>query len=187
MVGEDKQEWQNPVDICWSWVMGSWGFTTSSCFAFPIRNTLFKKVNNVSKDQKKILQLGQERTTGSGCPWGSGDTGAAPCPCLHSGLPWQAEMGFSPALLNRKLTAHQGHPNPPAQPSSASVSRSSRPFRFSALMMVGRGARSTSCLSGRIGRVVPSLFSFLGWDTRAKMLKSCQVHRWKQSRMHFQE
>lgn len=58
--------------------------------------------------------------------------------------------------------------NPPAQPSSASVSRSSRPLRCSALMMVGRGARSTSCLSGRGGRAVPSLLSLLMRERRGK-------------------
>lgn len=54
----------------------------------------------------------------------------------------------------------------PAHPSSASLSSSSSPFRFSALIMVGRGALSTSCRSGRAGRDRPSLFSFLQRDAK---------------------
>lgn len=49
----------------------------------------------------------------------------------------------------------------PAHPSSASVSSSSSPFRFSALIMVGRGALSICCRTGRVGRDRLSLFSFL--------------------------
>lgn len=53
----------------------------------------------------------------------------------------------------------------PAHPSSASLSSSSSPFRFSALMMVGRGTRSSCCRTGRVGRDRLSLFSFLQKNT----------------------
>lgn len=49
----------------------------------------------------------------------------------------------------------------PAHPSSASVSSSSSPFRFSALIMVGRGTLSICCRTGRVGRDRPSLLSLL--------------------------
>lgn len=49
----------------------------------------------------------------------------------------------------------------PAQPSSPSLSSSSSPFRFSALMMVGRGTCSPCSRVGRAGRETTSLFSFL--------------------------
>jgi hypothetical protein len=81
--------------------------------------------------------------------------------CLVQGKPTMCHRDAAPGDQRGLLSCPPMPTHPPAQPSSASVSRSSRPFRFSALMMVGRGARSTSCLSGRTGRVKPNLLSFL--------------------------
>lgn len=68
----------------------------------------------------------------------------------------------------------------PAHPSSASLSSSSSPFRFSALMMVGRGTRSSCCRTGRVGRDRLSLFSFLQGNTELvtnskKKIKECRA------------
>lgn len=111
-----------------------------------------------------------------------------PVDCVRgaANLGKKQKLECGPHLLNRQLTAHWQMHHPPAHPSSASVSRSSRPFRFSALTMVGRGTRSTSGLSGRIGRLTPSLFSFLMTERRVKTLSWCQVHRWKQTQILLQ-
>lgn len=68
----------------------------------------------------------------------------------------------------------------PAHPSSASLSSSSSPFRFSALMMVGRGTRSICCRTGRVGRDRLSLFSFLQENTELvknskQKIKECRA------------
>lgn len=72
-------------------------------------------------------------------------------------------------LLNHWLKLEDGG-TLPAHPSSASLSSSSNPFRFSALIMVGRGARSP-CRIGRVGRDRPSLFSFLWGNAKKKKLE----------------
>lgn len=73
-------------------------------------------------------------------------------------------------LLNHRLKLEDGG-TLPAHPSSASLSSSSSPFRFSALIMVGRGARSP-CRIGRVGRDRPSLLSFLWGDAKKKKRNS---------------
>lgn len=72
------------------------------------------------------------------------------------------EGGLTTLLhLLRRCLKLENRSTLPAHPSSASVSSSSSPFRFSALIMVGRGALSICCRTGRGGRDRLSLFSFL--------------------------
>lgn len=61
----------------------------------------------------------------------------------------------------------------PAHPSSASVSSSSSPFRFSALIIVGRGTLSICCRTGRVGRDRPSLLSLLQGNAK-KLLETAK-------------
>lgn len=83
----------------------------------------------------------------------------AGCPGNSPGVPEHRASGHSRKLPLPRQSHSLGAA--PAQPSSASVSRSSRPFRFSAVMIVGRGARSTSCRRGRARRGSPGLLSLL--------------------------